>query len=286
MRIKIVVLGCLLAALPCAASRTVVDEAGRTVTLPDHPHRIVSLVPSITDTVFALGAGDDVVAISDYVKYPEAATHKPSVGTIMDPSIEKILSFHPDLLLGQVHQNQRSIVEQAERYGIPIYICDPHGFSGIFQSITDLGVALGRVPQATALNARLHGRIDAVRARVQGKPVVSVFLPVSYEPLITIGRGSYITEMIAIAGGRSITDDITNNEWPQISMEAVIARRPRALLMMRGGTLTLAVLKTRPGWSTLPAVKTGTVYFIDNRSSFSSPIAIDALEELARQFHP
>lgn len=276
---------CVAAALPCAASHTVVDETGRTVTLPDHPHRIVSLVPSITDSVYALGAGDDVVAISDFVKYPEAAMQKPSVGSMLQPSVEKILSFKPDLLLGQKVQNQQAVVDMAARFGIPLYIVDPHGFNGIFKSITDLGIAIGREPQAAALNARLQARVAAVHASVQGRPVVSVFMPVSYDPVVTIGKGSFLTDMIELAGGHSITDDI-QQEWPHVSMEAVIARQPRALLMMQGGTITLATLRTRPGWDALPAVKTGTVYFIDKRSSFSSPVAIDALEELAKQLHP
>jgi ABC-type Fe3+-hydroxamate transport system substrate-binding protein len=124
-----------------------------------------------------------------------------------------------------------------------------------------------------------------VRAAVAGKPVTSVFMAVSYDPVITIGKSSFITEIVEAAGGRSITDDIAQ-EWPQISMEAVIARAPQALLMMRGGTITLAILKTRPGWDKLPAVRAGRVYFIDQRVELPSPIAIDALEDLAKQFHP
>jgi iron complex transport system substrate-binding protein len=131
----------------------------------------------------------------------------------------------------------------------------------------------------------LQQRIDAIHAAVKGKPVVSVFMPVSYDPVITIGKGSFITDIIEAAGGHSITDDL-NQEWPHISMEAVIARAPRALLMMRGGTITPDILKTRPGWDILPAVRTGRVYFVDKRVNFPSPIAIDALEDLAKQFHP
>ncbi len=272
-------------AVACHASHTVVDETGRTVTLPDHPRRIVSLVPSITDDVYALGAGDDVVGISDFVKYPAEATSKPTVGSILNPSFEKILSLHPDLLLGQKVQNLKGVVDEAERFGIPLYIIDPHGFAGIFRSIAHLGDALNRQAQAAALDARLEARVAAVRASVKGKPVVSVFLPVSYDPVITTGKGSFLTEMIELAGGHSITDDIAQ-EWPHVSMEAVIARQPRALLMMRGGSVTPAILKTRPGWDALPAVQTGTIYFLDRKSSFSSPVAVDALEDLARQFHP
>lgn len=272
-------------AVPCQASRNVTDETGRPVTVPDHPHRIVCLVPSITDDVFALGAGDDVIAISDYVQYPAEAKSKPSVGSISDPSLEMLASLHPDLVLGMPHANNQSTLDQLQRLGISLYLVDPHGVAGILHTISSVGRAIGRDSEAQALVTRLTRRIGAVQAGVKGRRVVDVFMPVSYDPVITIGKGAFITEMIALAGGHSITDDI-NQEWPHISMETVIARAPAALLMLRGGRTTMASLKDRVGWNALPAVREGRVYYLDKRMDFPSPIAIDALEDLARQFHP
>jgi iron complex transport system substrate-binding protein len=284
---RFLLLLCFLAtvSIPCFANRTVTDETGRNVTVPDHAHRIICLVPSITDSVFALGAANDVAAVSDYVNYPTEARKKPSVGSITNPSIETILSLHPDLILGMPYLNDEAVLQHIQHLGIPVYLADPHGIAGILHSLIGLGHALGREPQAAALVARLQQRIDTVRAAVKGRPVISVFMPVSYDPVITIGKGSFITDIIEAAGGRSITDDL-NQEWPLISMEAVIARAPQALLMMRGGTITPGILKTRPGWGVLPAVRSGRVYFVDKRANFPSPVAIDALEDLARQFHP
>jgi iron complex transport system substrate-binding protein len=270
---------------PCAASRTLMDETGRTVTLPNHPHRIICLVPSITDDVFSLGAGDEVVAISDYVQFPAEARSKPSVGSISNPSLEAILALRPDLVLGMPHLNDQAVLEQLRHLNIPIYLVDPHGVAGILHSIISLGQATDREAQASAVVARLTQRIDAVRASVKNKPVIEVFMPVSYDPVITIGQGAFITEIIALAGGRSITDDL-RQEWPNISMEAVVARAPHALLMLRGGHTTLESLKNRPGWDVLPAVRAGSVYYVDKRVDFPSPVAIDALEDLVRQFHP
>jgi iron complex transport system substrate-binding protein len=283
---KLVVCLCILTfAIPCWASRVLKDETGRTVTVPDRPHRIICLVPSITDSVFSLGAADDVVAISDYVKYPSEALRKPSVGSISDPSLETILSLHPDLVLGMPQSTQRSILDQIQSLGIPVYLVDPHGIAGILQSIISLGQATNREPQAAAVVARLKQRIAAVRASVRGKPVIKVFAPVSYDPVITIGKGAFITDIIEAAGGESITSDLAQ-EWPQISMEAVVAREPEALLLVRGGRITIGILKDRPGWNTLPAVRNSRVYFVDKRVEFPSPVAIDALEDLAKQFHP
>jgi iron complex transport system substrate-binding protein len=270
---------------PCVASRTLTDETGRTVTLPNHPHRIICLVPSITDDVFSLSAGDEVVAISDYVQFPAEAHSKPSVGSISNPSLEVILALRPDLVLGMPHLNDQAVLEQLRHLNIPVYLVDPHGVAGILHSITSLGQATDRETQASAVVARLTQRIDAVRTSVKNKPVIEVFMPVSYDPVITIGQGAFITEIIALAGGRSITDDL-RQEWPHISMEAVVARAPHALLMLRGGHTTIESLKDRPGWNVLPAVRAGRVYYVDKRVDFPSPVAIDALEDLARQFHP
>jgi iron complex transport system substrate-binding protein len=274
-----------LGTLPCWASRVLVDELGRKVTVPDHPHRILCLTPSITDAVFALGAADDVIAVTDYVEFPAEARKKPSVGSISTPSMEMVIALHPDLLLAVPQFTQQSVLDRFQRMGLPVYMVEPHGVAGILHSIGSLGQATGREAQASVLIARLQQRIDAVRLQVRGKPVVSVFLPVSYDPVITIGKGAFIADMIDIAGGRSITDDL-NQEWGHISMEAVIARAPEALLMMREGSVTPAILKTRPGWNSLAAVRSGRVYFIDRRMDLPSPVAIDALEDLARQFHP
>ena len=118
---KLVLCFCILTfSLPCCASRVLKDETGRSVAVPDHPHRIISLVPSITDSVFSLGAADDVVAISDYVKYPREASLKPSVGSISNPSMETILSLHPDLVLGMPKSNQQSVLDQIQGLGIPV----------------------------------------------------------------------------------------------------------------------------------------------------------------------
>jgi ABC-type Fe3+-hydroxamate transport system substrate-binding protein len=203
----------------------------------------------------------------------------------MHPSIETILSLHPDLVIGVQTGAPSETAAQLTRLGIPVFLVDPRGLSGILSSVSSVGHALNRDAQATALVHSLQARIDAVRARVRGKPAPSIFMPIWYDPIITIGKGAFITQIIAAAGGRSITADLTS-EWPQISMEAVIARAPQALLLVREGNVTFNVLKNRPGWSSLPAVKDRRAYYVDDRIDLPSPVAIDALEDLARQFHP
>jgi iron complex transport system substrate-binding protein len=272
-------------AAPCFASRTLTDEMGRKVVVPDHPHRVICLMPTVTDTVFALGAGDDVVAISDYTKYPAAALKKPSVGDLIKPSIETILSLHPDLVIGTQPKGPMEVTDQLERAGIPIFLVSPHGIAGIFQSIESVGMALNRTPQADALVHSLQQRVEAVRVRTKDLPAPKIFMPIWYDPITTIGKNAFITEVIEAAGGRSVTDDLST-EWPPISMEVVLERAPDALLLVRGGKTTLQVLQDRPGWSSMTAIKARRAYYVDDRINFASPVAIDALEDLAKQFHP
>ena len=273
------------AAVSCSGSRVVTDETGRAVTLADHPHRIVCLMPNIADDVFSVGAGGDVVGVVDYTKFPAEALKKQSVGSGLDPSLETILSLHPDLVLATPRSNPQAAIDKLRGFGLPVFLVDPHGVVGLLHTIVSVGGATNREAAAEAEVARLQGRIDAVRARVRGLPAVRVFISFSSDPIYTAGRGAFITELIADAGGESITADIAQ-EWPMVSLEAVVARQPDALLLFRGGKVTIESLRQRPGWSAMKAVREGRAYFVDERVGLPSPVAIDALEDLARQFHP
>jgi ABC-type Fe3+-hydroxamate transport system substrate-binding protein len=287
MRSTLLLLTMLVAACVATAraNRVVTDETGRMVTVPDHPHRVICLVPSVTDTVFALGSGDDVVAVSDYTTYPPAALKKPSIGSLVKPSIETILSFHPDLVVGTNIPGSTETASQLKSVGVPVYLVDPQGLPGILRSVKSVGEALNRVPQADALDASLSRRIAAVKARTVGKPAPRVLVPIWYDPIITVGKHAFISEIIEAAGARSVTNDLIP-DWPQISLEAVIARAPEALVLIRGGKVSIETLQKRPGWSSLPAIQKGKIFYVESGIQDPSPVAIDALEELAREFHP
>jgi len=273
------------ASIACFASRTVTDELGRTVSLPDHPRRLICLVPSVADDLYALGVGSEVIAVSEFTKYPKEAALKPSIGVQLTPSIERILSFHPDLVIGSADSNRVETVRQLEQVGIAVYMLNPHGIEGILSSIASLGKAIGREDAANRLVSQLQGRLNAVRARVKDRPVVHVFMPIWYDPIITIGKNAFITEIIVAAGGKSITDDIIR-EWPQISLETVIERKPDALVLVRSSRMSIKDVEGRPGWNTFSAIRDHHVYFVDERIELPSPGAFDALEDLARQLHP
>jgi ABC-type Fe3+-hydroxamate transport system substrate-binding protein len=272
-------------ALQCFATRTVKDQLGRTLEVPDHPHRVVCLVPSVVDIVYSLGAGSDVAAISDFTKYPKEALEKPSIGLPLNPSIETIVALHADLALGTADLNTLEFAGQLQRLGIPVFMVDPHGIEGIYASILSIGGALKREPDAKNLVTRLRTRVGTVKARVAGKPRVRVFMAIWYDPVMTIGKRAFVSELIEAAGARSVTDDIAQ-EWPEVSIETVVSRQPDALLFASGSGITPEELKARPGWEHLRAVREGRIYYIDDRVQYPSPIAFDALEDLAKQFHP
>jgi iron complex transport system substrate-binding protein len=268
-----------------AVARTITDELGRTVNVPDHPHRLICLAPSIADDVYALGAGADVIGVSDYTRYPPEAHAKPSIGLPLSPSMEAIVSMHPDLVLGTGDTNLSETLKRLERLGIPVFMVSPHGVQGIYKSLTSLGQALGREPAAKVLVASLQRREAAIRRRVAGKPAVKLLMPIWYDPIMTIGKYAYITELIELAGGHSVTGEIPQ-EWPQISLEAVIARAPDALLLVRGSAMSMDKIVNRPGWQTLSAVRNHRVYYVGEQIEYPSPVAFDALEELAKELHP
>ncbi len=286
MKIRLTI-AIMLASLaqPCFASRTVKDELGRTMEVPDHPHRVICLIPNVVDIVYSIGAGADVVAISDFTKYPKEALEKPRIGLPLNPSVEAVVAMHPDLALGSGDLNSLEFVSHLQRLGIPVFMVDPHGIEGIYASIRSLGLVLNRQADADNLVARLRKRVEAVKARVATEPKVRVFMVIWYDPVMTIGKRAFITELIEAAGGRSVTNDIAQ-EWPEVTLETLVSRQPDALVFLKGAPITLAELKARPGWEHLRAVHDGHIFYTDDRIQYPSPVAFDGLEDLAKQFHP
>lgn len=274
----------LCLSMPAFAARMVIDELGRTVAIPDHPHRLVCLTPNVVDDVYALGAGSDVVAVPDYTKYPAQAKDKPSIGLPLSPSIETIVSLHPDLVLASGDLNHISTVNELEKLGIPVFVVNPHGIEGIYKSIESLGRALSREQAADKLVSGLRQREVRVRQSAQGKPSTKVLMLVWYDPIVTAGKDAYITNMIEIAGGDSITADVPQ-EWPEVSLEFVLGRAPEALLIVRGSNVSLDAIRNRPGWLSLRAIRNNRTYYVDDRIEYPSPVAFDALEDLANQLH-
>jgi iron complex transport system substrate-binding protein len=253
--------------------------------VPAQVHRVVCLSPSITETAYAIGAADQIVGITDYTEFPpEAARQKPSVGELLHPSLERIASLRPDLVIGVATMNSADTIRAIERMGVPVFLVSPHGIAGIYQDVGLMGRLLGREAQAAELVQRLKVREAAVRARARAAYQPSVFLVLAMEPCITAGRNAFITEMIEAAGARSITGEIAQ-DWTRYNLEAVLQRQPDYLLVIRGSPFGLREMQNNPVWNHLSAVRLGHVITIDKRMQVPAPIAFDGLEDFSGQLH-
>ena len=287
------VLICVLAAvlsilLPAAASaRTVKDQTGRNVDVPNNPHRLVSLAPNITEIVYALGLGDELVGDTDYCDFPPQAKNKPHVGTMVNPSLERIVALKPDLALGTPEANRRETADQLERLGIPLYGVTASSLAGTLASIEDLGKILGRASEARSLVAEMQARIDRMEKRIEGQPKPKVLFVVWYRPLITVGPGTVIADVIRAAGGIPIGENL-KGEWPRLTLEELLPQNPDVILLPKTESFSPSTeeFQSLSGWKDLRAVKEGRMFFLSETIMRPGPRLVDALEELAGVLHP
>jgi len=275
-----------LAAGP-AAALTVVDMLGREVTLPAAPRRIVSLVPSATELIFALGGEDRLVGRTDYCDYPPAAKDKPSVGGMIAPSLEILVALRPDLVIATTSGNQLDTFAKLKQLGIPVYAVHAHRIAEMMDVTRRLGELTGRqaavTPFVAGIERRLRATADAV-ARYPRPRVLYVLWP---DPLLVPARDAIVTELIGLAGGDSITA-AERGDYPRFSIEAAVARAPDVILLARHGTGTGPMARDK--WdrlSSLPAVKAGRIHPVDgNLLHRYGPRVVDGVETLARAIHP
>lgn len=279
-------------AAPTAAALAVTDSLGRRVVLDAAPARIVSLAPSVTETLFAIGAGPRVVGVTTFCNYPPAADALPEVGgmTAKTISVEAIVDLTPDLVIAGA-DSQQPVVEALGQLGIPAVVLAPKSFEEVYASIEQAGYLTGNAPGAAAVVADMRARVEAVTAAVAGIPAEerpTVFYEVFDEPLMTAGPGTFIGQMIALAGGESIFAD-ASEDYPEVSAEAIVERDPDVILGpdSHADKLTPELVAARPGWGELGAVRAGRVHLLDGDiASRPGPRLADALEAVARALHP
>lgn len=272
---------------PVNETRNVVDEAGRTVTVPFKVERIVSLAPNLTEIVYAVGAGERLVGNTTFCDYPAAAKDVAKVGDTLQPSIERILALHPQLVLVSTASQLEAFTKQLNEHQIAVYVTDPRDLEGVFRSILSVGDLLNEPVAADELVKQLRARNEQVERAVAGRPAVSVFFQLSGQPLYTAGKTSFVTNLIARAGGRSVTADV-NEAWPRLSDEAALASRPEAIIMLSGDAMGAAAnTKVAAALKNSPAVLSGRVYLINgDLLTRPGPRLIDGLEQMAHALHP
>lgn len=268
--------------------RSVTDDTGRTVLVPVHVQRIVSLAPSLTETLFALGVGDRVVGVSDYCNYPAAVRTRPSVGAPLNPSLESIVALQPDLVVAAKSANRRETVEELTRLGIATYATDAHSVEQVLTSIEHLADALDIAEVGHQLTGTLRTRLARLQQRLAGRTPRRVLLVVWHEPLISIGRNTFLADALRYAGATHAIE--TEQDWPRLSLEEVVRVQPEYLLFAGDHAAAmaslLASLSQRPGWRKLAAVQQHRTLLLDESINRPSPRLLDAIETIARQIHP
>lgn len=265
-----------------------IDALGREVRLDRAPERIVTLAPSLTEIVYFLGLGERVVGVTKFSSYPPEAGRKPKVGSYVDLNAERIVSLAPDLVISTADGNQPAVIGLLEKAGIPVFVVHPRNTREVIQTIVEIGRVCGVFDKAVALARELSARVDRIVAKTVGLDRPLVFLQVNLKPIMTVNADTFSSDLIRLAGGRSMADGERIN-YPRISLEEVIRQGPNVIIvssMERGGEFE----KVKQQWLSLkmiPAAETGRVHLVDSDLiDRPSPRIVEGLEILARHIHP
>jgi iron complex transport system substrate-binding protein len=280
------------AAPPATAAASFTDARGREVSLAAAPQRIVSLAPSITEILFAVGAAEQVVGVTKFCNYPAEADALPEIGgmTAKTIAVEAIVALKPDLVIGGT-TSQAPVVEALEQLGLPVVVFDPASFEEVYGNIEQIGAISGHPEQAAQVAASMRARVERVAERVAAVPAderPAVFYEVFDEPLMTAGPQTFIGQLIELAGASNIFADAAE-DYPQVSAEAIVERDPAVIAgpNSHADKLTAELIAARPGWAEISAVRAGRVYLLDaDMVSRPGPRLADALEALAAALYP
>lgn len=266
---------------------TISDSYERPVIIQKQPERIVSLAPSNTEILFALGLGDKVIGVTENCNYPEEAKAIEKVGGFQGPNMEKIVAAKPDLILADSLSGKET-VEQLAAAGLAVVAVRSDDLQHLFDNIELIGLATGTTARAAELVGDLKARLQAVAEQVQTIPEeqrLRVFYEVWHDQLMSCGPNTFLADIIRSAGGVSVMDDATT-DWPLVSLETLIVKNPQVIILGHDGQSPADVIK-RSAWKTMDGVKSKRVYALNpdiwNRPS---PRVLDAVEELAEILYP
>jgi iron complex transport system substrate-binding protein len=265
---------------------------GCDVSVPSHsqksasPRRIVSLAPSATEMLFALGAGPEVVGVSQYCDYPPAARKLPQVGTFITPNIETIMALRPTLVIGPSISSNLRVVRALQVNGIATLMIDDDSVAAIEQSVQQIGDRIGRSNNAHRLVGEIRRRIDSVEERLRGVPARRVLMVVGHQPMVAVGRGTFLDELLTLSDSTNI-GAASQQIWPRLSIEYVIASRPDVILDGAMGTDPSTPDVFWAAYPSIPAVKNHRVFGYPNDPTLHpGPRIWQTLEIIAQLIHP
>lgn len=266
------------------------DQSGKTVKLERIPQRIISLAPSNTEILFALGLADKVVGVTEYCDYPEAAKDKPKIGGYSTVDIEKVTEARPDIIVAtSIHEAET--IPMLEKLGLTIVVLNPKTIEEVLEAITLIGNCTGKTQEASQLVAEMSGRFQAVVDKTKNLPPSErprVFYVVRNDPLYTAGSGTLINELIELAGGTNIFQGISG--YPSVSLEAVIQANPQVIIAgssMGSAESALGFLLTDDRLKNVDARANNRLYEIDTDIvSRPGPRLTEGLSQLAKMIQP
>ena len=269
------------------SSRSFVDDAGHRIYLAKPPARIVSLAPSITEMLFSLGLEEQIVGVTEFCDYPAAAKSKAKVG-YANPSMEVIIALRPELVLAPRDFLRPDLQVKLEQLKIPVFVLDAHTLEDIPLHIHTLGQMFEKVSAASAVTQHIRQRLAEIKRKVETLPAKRVLYVLNSQPLITVGPGSFIHQMIGVAGGMNIATQ-ASEAYPRLSMETVLKQDPEVLIFPSGEVETVPRSEQQQWrrWDSLSAVKHQRFHEVSSSLlNRPGPRVVDGLEQLARAIHP
>lgn len=269
------------------APRTFVDDLGRKLYLAKHPTRIVSLAPSITEMLFAIGLDQEIVGVTEFCDFPPAAREKPKVG-YSQPNLEAVVALRPDLVLAPKSVLRVDLLTKLEQVKIPTFVLEPATLEDILAHIQLLGRMVGRTSESVREADRIRKQVAELTARLSGVPRPSILYVLNSEPLITAGPGSYIHHLIELAGGRNAAAN-ADAPYPRLSMEEVLRQNPEILLFPVGRFEGIPQDQQDrwKQWTSLAAVQQNHLFQIDaDLLNRPGPRIVQGLQQLVHVLHP
>jgi iron complex transport system substrate-binding protein len=265
----------------------ITDSLGREVTIDSEPENIASMAPSVTETLFAVGAGEKVVGVTTADTYPEEVEEIEKIGDFQQVNVEKLLELDTDLLFHSYDSTTREVAEDLEEQtNADVVVVNPQTLDEVVASMELVGSAAGEPEAGRELEQELRSDLEEISAAVEGEPEPTVFYEVFNDPLQTVGPGSFVHDGLVLAGAENIAAD-TNEGYPTYSAETVIERDPEFYFIGESVGITPEDVAERPGYSSLTAVEEDNVVAVDDASlSRPGPRITEAIREVAEEMHP
>ena len=280
----------ILTGMPFMANitpRTFIDDAGRKLYVAKAPTRVVSLAPSLTEMLFALGLDEQIVGVTEFCDFPTAAKTKSKVG-YANPNLESLVALRPELIVAPREFHRANVLAKLEELKIPVLLLEATSVESIFSHIHTLGRIFDRSTEAHAMTAAMRNRMAEISRRTESLPRIRVLYVINSQPLITVGPGSYIHQMIGLAGGTNIASG-AHSAYPRLTMETVLKENPEVLIFPMGSVETVPRREQQEWqrWTTLTAVQQNRLREVSaDALNRPGPRVMEGLEELVRVIYP